>query len=232
MRRGRLLLAACAALAALVLAGLGVWQIERRAWKLALIERVDARIAAPARPLPPPAAWPALAQDGAYLRVRLAGVWKPVRPALVKAVTDLGGGWWVMSPLQTATGVVLVNRGFVPDALKGSIAPVSGPAEIEGLLRLDEPGGGFLRRNDPAADRWFSRDVRAIAHARGVRDPAPFFIDAKAEGPGWPRGGLTVVRFRNAHLVYALTWFALAGIAAVFAWAVARRPRGAQDGRR
>jgi surfeit locus 1 family protein len=41
---------------------------------------------------------------------------------------------------------------------------------------------------------------------------APYFIDADGSpnAGGWPIGGLTVVAFPNNHLIYALTWFALA----------------------
>ena len=219
----RLSIAALAALAALLLAGLGVWQVERRAWKLDLIARVDARIRAPAVP-PPAAAGP----DDAYLRVRTAGEWIPGPPVRVKAVTALGSGWWAVNALNTPAGVVLVNRGFVPDAAR-SVPPVIGPATIEGLLRLSEPGGAFLRRNQPDADRWFSRDVAAIARARGWPSPAPFFIDADAlPGAPWPRGGMTVLRFPNNHLIYALTWFALSGLAAFFAWRVVQQPARGQ----
>ncbi len=93
----------------------------------------------------------------------------------------------------------------------------AGETQVTGLLRISEPGDGFLRRNDPAAGRWYSRDVAAIAAARGLVDVAPFFVDADAassavpsEGPGGPRGGLTVVAFNNHHLIYADTWFVLA----------------------
>ena len=87
---------------------------------------------------------------------------------------------------------------------------------MTGLLRITEPGGGFLRRNDPAAGRWYSRDVAAIAAARGLADVAPYFVDADASSdvPGGPRGGLTIVSFTNHHLIYALTWFVLAIMAA------------------
>jgi surfeit locus 1 family protein len=90
------------------------------------------------------------------------------------------------------------------------------PVTVVGLVRLSEPRGGFLRANDPAAGRWYSRDVAAIAAARGIAAPAPYFIDADAGAnrPGWPVGGLTVIRFPNSHLAYALTWFALAVMAA------------------
>ena len=83
-----------------------------------------------------------------------------------------------------------------------------------GLVRASEPHGGFLRANDAAADRWYSRDIAAIGRARSLGHLAPVFIDADATpNPGdYPVGGLTVVAFRNAHLAYALTWFALAGL--------------------
>ena len=95
-----------------------------------------------------------------------------------------------------------------------SRAQVPGEVTITGLLRLPEPGGRILRPNNPAADRWFSRDVVAIARIRGLHEVAPFFIDADAgpESEDAPVGGLTVVRFRNAHLVYAATWFGLAAL--------------------
>jgi surfeit locus 1 family protein len=83
---------------------------------------------------------------------------------------------------------------------------------VTGLLRITEPKGGFLRANDPAAERWYSRDVAAIAAARGLADAAPYFIDADAapNPGGLPVGGLTIVAFPNSHLVYAITWYGLA----------------------
>ena len=111
---------------------------------------------------------------------------------------------------------MLVNRGFVLPERSAPGARWAGQAQgeqqVTGLLRLSEPHGGFMRANDPAHDRWRSRDVAAIAARRGLSGVAPYFIDADASpNPGgWPRGGLTVVRFANSHLVYAITWFALA----------------------
>jgi surfeit locus 1 family protein len=216
-------IAGLALVAAALLAALGVWQVERLAWKRQLIATVDARLAAAPMPLPPRADWPRLARDGAYSRVAVSGEWLPVRPVLVQAVTAIGPGFWTLSPLGTREGPVLVNRGFVPAR---EVTAPTGRATVTGLLRQTEPGGAFLRSNDPTADRWFSRDVAAIARARGVVEPAPFFIDADRSGTGWPRGGLTVVRFRNHHLIYAITWFVLAGMALFFAYRITRRPHG------
>ncbi len=199
------------------LCALGIWQIERRAWKLDLIERVDARVHAEPVAAPTPAQWPSINKsDDEYRRIFLQGRYLNDRETLVQAVTERGGGFWVVTPFQAADGfIVLVNRGFVPKERQAPDQRTGGQIEDEtrltGLLRMSEPDGGFLRANDPAADRWFSRDVDAIASKRDLRDVAPYFVDADAiNNPGAPVGGLTVLRFNNNHLTYALTWFGLA----------------------
>ena len=123
---------------------------------------------------------------------------------------------------------MLVNRGFVPEDRRNASerrAAGTGDMRVVGLLRLSEPGGGFLRSNDPAAGRWYSRDVAAIAAVRGLGEVAPYFVDADAAtepGP-LPQGGMTQVSFRNTHLIYALTWFCLALMSAGAAIFLIRR---------
>jgi surfeit locus 1 family protein len=229
---GRWFTAGCVLLA-LAFGALGVWQLDRLAWKLHLIARVEARAHAEPRAPPPAPAWSKInARDDEYLRVRVHGVLLNDRETLVQAVTDLGPGWWVMTPLRSDTGVFLINRGFVPserrDAASRRQGQLGGVVTVTGLLRMTEPHGGFLRSNEPAADRWYSRDVAAIAKHLQLRDTAPFFIDADATSNpgGYPVGGLTVIQFRNAHLVYALTWFALAGLSVFGAVVIVRSRRG------
>lgn len=205
-------------IAFVLLIALGLWQIERRAWKLALIDRVEQRVHAPAQPIPSPASWPAVsAASDEYRHVSLGGRFLHESETLVQAVTEEGPGYWVLTPLQRDDGtLVLVNRGFVPserrDASTRRDGNPQGRVEITGLLRITEPKGGFLRTNAPQHNRWYSRDVAAIAAARGLHEVAPFFVDADAKSQiaGGPIGGLTVIRFANNHLIYALTWFTLA----------------------
>lgn len=225
---------------------LGQWQVERRTWKLALIERVEQRVHAVPVPLPAPSAWPRVnAAQHEYLPVKLSGRWLEDRTVLTHATTELGAGFWVVTPLQQADGTqVLVNRGFVPQHQRAQWLPSSTPGlgapsgaavAVQGLLRMAEPGGGFLRKNDAARQRWYSRDVAAIARAQRLTAAAPFFVDAglpdaarghaSAATAPWPRAGMTVVRFHNTHLVYALTWYGLALMVVVAAWYVARYER-------
>jgi surfeit locus 1 family protein len=216
-------------------AALGTWQLERRTWKLQLIDRVEQRVHAPAVAAPGLAQWPQLNRAAdEYRHVRVTGAFLHDKETLVQAVTERGSGFWVLTPLQLADGhAVLVNRGFVPPearnrSARGAPEP-SGESTVTGLLRMTEPQGGFLRKNDAAGSRWYSRDVQAIAAARGLPAVAPFFIDIDAAGEpseGWPAGGLTVIRFPNNHLVYAITWYALALMVAAAAGYVIR-----EDGR-
>jgi len=171
---------------------LGTWQVQRRTWKLALIERVDQRVHASPVAAPGPAQWPQIDAAGyEYLPVTLQGRWLQDKTVLTQAATELGAGFWVLTPLQQADGTqVIVNRGFVPPDQRArwvagttateagtspsastpvpagaSPAPGAVPVSVQGLLRISEPRGGFLRTNDPAQGRWYSRDVAAIAAA-------------------------------------------------------------------
>ncbi len=227
----RLLLALTLLLAAGFVA-LGIWQVERRAWKHELIAAVDARIHQAAVAAPGPAEWPGLsAKSDAYRRIEASGRFRHDRETLVQAVTERGAGYWLLTPLETPGFTLLVNRGFVPadkrDAAARAAGNPPGRVTVTGLLRVSEPGGAFLRANDPSRDRWYSRDVAAIAKARGLSRAAPYFLDADAtpNRGDYPVGGLTVVQFRDPHLVYALTWFTLAGISLFFSWLLWRPAR-------
>ena len=211
------------------LLALGAWQVQRLQWKQALIARVEQRMHAATVSAPGPSEWSAISRaSNEYSRIQVSGRFDHTRETLVRASTDLGSGFWVVTPMQTTDGFwVLVNRGFIPASLRAQASrPDPGDQQVvNGLLRLSEPGGSWLQSNDPGAGRWYSRDVRAIAANIALDTQtgtnraawvAPYFIDAGAslDQAAWPRGGLTVVSFNNNHLVYALTWFVLAAMAA------------------
>jgi len=213
---------------------LGTWQVHRRAWKLDLIARVNERVHAPAVPAPPAQQWAGVtAADSEYRHVTASGTLLNDSETLVQATTDLGAGFWVLTPLRQADGTtVLINRGFVPPERRDRVAHgASEPttaATVTGLLRMTEPSGAFLRKNDPAANRWYSRDVEAIARARGLSRVAPYFIDAEAAGGSdttAPVGGLTVIAFHNSHLAYVFTWYTLALMVVGGMWIVIREER-------
>lgn len=206
------------ALACAGFVALGLWQVERLGWKQDLVARVERNVNAAPAAVPEPSQWAAVAPRDEYRRMVARGRYDFDREVLVAATTELGGGFWVLTPLRTAEGTwLLVNRGFVPPEQRTQVPRGAPDQSVTGLLRFTEPERRLLQKNDPAAGRWYSRDVAAIAAKQGLQGPvAPFFLDARAEqgATGWPRAGLTVLQFRNHHLVYALTWFALAAIMA------------------
>ncbi len=236
-RSGRLIwLVILASLFFTLFAALGTWQIYRLQWKLNLIERVEQRVHAAAVQAPQRERWSQVtAASDEYRHVRVSGVFLHEHAVKVMAVTELGGGYWLLMPLQTADGsIVLINRGFIPSL--SYVEPKSPATEItvSGLLRISEPDGGFLRENDAAGGRWYSRDVAAIAAARHLSSVAPYFIDQDAQRPNaasadstavMPVGGLTVISFHNNHLVYALTWYVLALMVLAACWWVLRDER-------
>ena len=229
-----LVLAVGAALFFVGFIALGTWQVQRLYWKLDLINRVDQRVHAAPVAAPGSERWPQVtAESDEYRHVRVSGTFLYELSAKVQAVTALGSGYWLLTPLRRMDGsVILINRGFIPpdteDTTRQSATGNSEPATVTGLLRLSEPGGAFLRTNDAAHDRWYSRDVQAIAASRGLSKVAPYFVDADAAAADtghYPVGGLTVISFHNSHLVYAITWYALALMVAGASWWVVRDER-------
>lgn len=223
---------------------LGNWQVRRLHWKLDLIHDVATRVHAPPVAAPGPAQWPQIAGgQQQYLHVSLHGRFLEGEQTLVHGASADGYGFWLLAPLRTDRGfIVLVNRGYISADLPGTpkyaqVKPPTGKVTLTGLLRLSDPGGGFLRPNRPTDGQWYSRDVSAITSARGLppAQVAPYFVDADAtpgpaDSPSWPHAGLTVIHFPNNHLGYLITWYLLAlGVAGGTVYVVReewrRRPR-------
>ena len=224
---------------------LGTWQVQRRAWKLDLIERVEQRVHSAPVAVPAPAQWPEVnAANYEYLPVQAQGVWLDKQTLLSKALTEAGAGFWVMTPLQQGDGSqIWVNRGFTPEKMRAEwlkqiseASPSQEAVTVIGLMRMSEPGGGFLRKNDAGQSQWFSRDVAAMAQAADLKHAAPYFIDlgVPASNPAYRRNefgldvlrpGMTVIQFPNSHLVYALTWYGLAAMVLGAAWLVRRHDK-------
>lgn len=217
-----------ALLAFALLIGLGTWQVQRKAWKEGLIAALHAELAAPPVALPPPAAWTGLDRAALeYHRVTFTAQFDNARAALVFAAPSTfrpdvdEPGYWVFTPARLADGsLVVVNRGFVPEARKGAAARpdggTEGPTEIVGALRWPEQRRWYTPGDEPAKNLWFTGDPQAIAAAkglaRGAGAVAPFYVEQESPLPpgGLPKPGKLVVDLPDNHLQYALTWYGLA----------------------
>ena len=230
--------------ALLVLVGLGTWQLDRLQWKTALIAEIQARMSAPAEPLPDVLSETDQALSAVqYRRVTLTGEFRHEDEMYLAARSMNGNpGYHVMTPFELSSGeVVLVDRGWVPPERKLPAerpqGQVEGEVTIEGLIRVPRAEKSWLQPdNEPQNNMWFWIDLPAMAeHARlGAMgsDLAPVYVDAGAgENPGgYPIGGQTRVNLPNDHLQYAITWYALAIALAVIYVVYHRRP-GDTEGR-
>ncbi len=198
-----------------ILCGLGFWQLERLNWKLALIAQVESNMAA--APLSLDEALKLPPEQAQYHRVTLRGTFDHAHEAYAFATTGGAAVYHVLTPFHTQDGrVLMVDRGAVPkdklDPQSRAAANVEGPVQVTGVWRTPDPASGFSPPPDMGKRIWYVRDVTAMADAAGLKLAAPVVIeaDATANPGGWPKGGATVVSFRNQHLGYAVTWFALA----------------------
>jgi surfeit locus 1 family protein len=239
LRAGLAIPTVFALVAFITFVGLGTWQLQRKAWKEALIDTLEQRLSAAPVELPRRERWASLgAADDEFRRVKFTGVFMPGAEALVYAGSSAlrgdvsGPGYWVLAPARLAAGgLVIVNRGFVPEGRQNpttrAAGEIDGAVDLVGALRWPEPRGTFSPADDPGRNLWFVRDPVAIAAAKGWGEVAPFVVELEAPQPpgGLPRAGALKVSLRNEHLQYAITWYSLAVVVAVmFAfWLAARR---------
>jgi surfeit locus 1 family protein len=225
LRRSVLVPSVAAVMAFAVLVSLGLWQLDRKAWKEQLIATISQRLSAPPVALPAAAAWPQLtAAHDEFLRVAATAEFLHDREARVYTVGSsmrdgpAGPGYWIFTPARLGDGaIVMVNRGFVPegrqDPATRADSQLAGQVNLVGVLRWPEAPGLFTPAADPARNLWFSRDSDAMAAVKGV-SAAPFYLELESPQPpgGLPRTGRLHAVLPNNHLGYAITWLGLAAV--------------------
>ena len=200
-----------AALGIVVLCALGAWQVQRLSWKQDLLSQIEAR--SQFEPVSLAAALSATETE--FLKVSVKGRYQPEASKLMIAVFNGSPGWEVVTPLVTADHLILVDRGLVPDAMRGQTLG-GGEVEVTGVLRShDSPRGFFSPDNDPVANQWYWWDVPAMLAATpgvpGVKAvPLVLHLAPTVGDLGFPRPQAVNAGLANNHLQYAITWFALA----------------------
>jgi cytochrome oxidase assembly protein ShyY1 len=229
------------ALMVLVFAGLGIWQLQRRAEKHALIAMLNERLAAAPAPLPPRSQWNALTPGrDEFRRIAFSATYAPLPDAMVYSAgsavrNDVSGpGTWAFLPAQLADGnTIVVNTGFVQNTMQDRAQQdravrrlITGdPVQLTGYIRFPESAGALTPSESVAKRLWFTRDhlamARVLGWVEGGKAVAPFYVDLETPAPesGIPKPGPLSVHLKDDHLQYAVTWFTLA-FAVVIAFGV------------
>jgi cytochrome oxidase assembly protein ShyY1 len=208
--------------------GLGLWQLQRRVEKHALIAALTERLAAASVPLPPRSQWNALYPErDEFRRVSFTATYESRLDAMVyssgSAVRDdiSGPGTWAFLPAQLADGqTVAVNAGFVPNTMQDrdqqdrAVAQLitHQPVNLTGYIRFPVAASLLTPRENSTKRLWFNRNQLAMAQALGWDKVAPFYIDLELPVPqnGIPKPGPLQVHLKDDHMQYAITWFGLA----------------------
>lgn len=195
-----------------ILLTLGVWQWQRLQWKEGLIAGLTARIEAS----PLTVTGGEIPDDADYRRAEAVGTFDadadPAR--YLTSLKPLGPGYRVIQPFTLTSGVrVLVDRGFIPDAVDVPPAPAE-PLRLTGALRWPQEVSSFTPEPNLRQGRWFARDVPRLAEVYETR-PVMLVLDTPPGDPietPWPRPTPVSIALPNDHFGYAVTWFSLAAI--------------------
>lgn len=204
-----------------ILVSLGNWQVRRLGWKQALIQSAQENVKAapiPFEEIDVAAELINNPEELQYRRVTLRGTFDHAHE--IHVFSNFGGGqigYQILTPLTLSDGsIVMVDRGFVPSALKQpesrAAGQLEGDVELVGLVRLSRSRGRMDAAPDHASAEWFVRDLSEMVAWLELGPLVPVIVDAQASDipGGWPQGGHTRLTFSNNHQGYVITWYGLA----------------------
>jgi cytochrome oxidase assembly protein ShyY1 len=230
--------------------GLGVWQLQRRVEKHALIAALTERLAATPDSLPPASQWGLLTQArDEFRRVHFSATYEAQPDVMVYSSgsairEDISGpGTWAFMPARLSGGeTIVINAGFVQNTMQDRALQdravtsliTNKPAMLTGYIRFPETAGMLTAKENVGKRLWFTRDHLAMARTLGWgegRLVAPFYIDLESPAPasGVPKPGPLDVHLKDDHMQYAITWFTLAAavVIAFGVWLRGVRPTSA-----
>ena len=186
-----------------ILLWLGMWQVQRLAWKEGVLADITAEISAAPVPLPA-----MISADMKYLPVTALGTIGQEELHVLVSRLQIGAGYRVIAPFELEDGRrVLLDRGFIKPEAKDDFRAAHEDSVVGNLHWPDD-----MNSSTPAPDMgkniWFGRDIAAMATAL---DTSEVLIVARADtGQGVEAMPVGVEGIKNDHLGYAITWFSLA----------------------
>ncbi len=208
------------------LMALGIWQLQRLAWKEAILATIETRISAAPQALPETPD----EQRDKYLPVRLQGEILPGELHVFTSLKDIGAGYRIIAPFETEQGRrLMLDRGFVKASAKGNSRPI-GEASLVGNLHWPDDVDGFTPAPEVGANIWYGRDVAQMAQALKTEPLLVVLREAPPEHAQIRLQPVGTALISNDHLQYAITWFSLAiiwaAMTASFLWRSNAKPEG------
>ena len=191
-----------------LLLSLGVWQVQRLGWKTAILDDIEARIAAAHEPLP---AGPDPELDR-YLPVSMTGEVTGEPLHVLFSTQALGAAYRLIAPFRTENErSILIDLGAIPANAKDDPRAFP-PLTITGNLHWPDETDSFTPEPERDRNIWFARDVALMARELGTE---PVLVVARSTEPalaGVTQVPVGIINIPNDHLGYAVTWFSLAAI--------------------
>jgi surfeit locus 1 family protein len=203
-----------------ILLTLGVWQVQRLAWKQNLIAEADAALSAAPVPLDEALAKVMAGEKREFVKVSARGTFAPREPLRLLTTVNGTAAWQLVHGFEQSNGApVLVNRGKIAQG-RELPPPTAEEVEVVGLLVWHDQGRGrFDVDNKPDQNEWYWWDVVAMSNQFSATHLHPNYavLNLLPDQPGTQ--GLVVeqpkANLRNNHLGYAITWFGLAAVLVV-----------------
>ena len=189
-----------------ILIGLGVWQMQRLAWKEGVLTQIEERIAAD------PTALPASFEpdEDRFAPGKTAGTFEDRTLRVLISVKREGPGHRLISSFVTSDGRrILVDRGWV--SVEDDIPPVpTEVAEVIGNLHWPRETDSFTPDPNLETNTWFARDVPRMAEVLDTEHVMIVVREASYSDPSVTPLPVDTAGIPNDHLQYAITWFSLA----------------------
>jgi len=200
-----MLIIACA-----IMVRLGVWQLDRLAWKTDIIDKLVVQQAVDPMTnkldLDNPVAFQRGYVDGVFIN----------KPSIHIAPRTNDGqvGYHVIAPFETTGGnMILINRGWVADGITDYSAPPKGRVKIAGYLQKPDQKNSFTPENTTSQNRWYWMDIEAASiHYNGRFYDRLLYLESPSVARPQPFTNLP--QPRNKHAQYATFWFFMAGLLA------------------
>lgn len=209
---------------AAVLLSLGVWQLQRLAWKEGIIAEIEARIGADPVPLPDS---PNPERDR-FLPVTATGTITDEELDVLVSVKQAGPAYRIISAFETEGGRrILLDRGYVPDEAKDDPRPPVRGVTVTGNLHWPDEIDRWTPEPETDRNIWFARDVPRMAEALDAEPVMIILRDTSEADPAATPLPIDTAGIPNDHLEYAITWFGLAavwvGMTAFLLWRIRQR---------